>query len=146
MEATDDGAIAVTDIYDRKPRRSWSRGRVTLLGDAAHAMTPNLGQGAAQALEDAVVLAAELASGADVAASLRRYEAARKPRANRIVRLSRRAGMLAQAHSRIGRTLGSAAVRSMPKRLQIRQRDRIVAFDPPLVSTKIGAATGVPEG
>lgn len=57
IEATPESAILRHDIYDRKPLREWGRGRVTLLGDAAHPMLPNLGQGAGQGLEDAVVLA-----------------------------------------------------------------------------------------
>jgi 2-polyprenyl-6-methoxyphenol hydroxylase-like FAD-dependent oxidoreductase len=44
------------EIVDRDPIKKWGSGRVTLLGDAAHAMTPNLGQGACQAIEDGVVL------------------------------------------------------------------------------------------
>ncbi|MFE9022910.1 FAD-dependent monooxygenase [Streptomyces sp. NPDC007808] len=69
-------------LYDREPRRVWSTDRVTLLGDAAHAMLPHHGQGANQSLEDAVVLAHLLGSaGADgVAQALRSYERARRPR------------------------------------------------------------------
>lgn len=69
-------------LYDREPQRAWSSGRVTLLGDAAHPMLPHHGQGANQALEDAVVLA-RILGGADteeVAQALRRYELARRPR------------------------------------------------------------------
>ena len=55
--ATDEGAILRNDIFDRRPVRCWGSGPVTLLGDAAHPPTPNLGQGACQALEDALVLA-----------------------------------------------------------------------------------------
>src|ERR1700720_3570214 len=51
-------AILRNDIYDREPLPLWSENRITLLGDAAHPMTPNLGQGGCQAIEDAVVLAA----------------------------------------------------------------------------------------
>jgi len=54
--ATPESAILRNDIYDPDPLSRWSCDRVTLLGDAAHPMTPNLGQGACQAIEDAVVL------------------------------------------------------------------------------------------
>jgi salicylate hydroxylase len=69
----------------RRPLPRWTWGRVTLLGDAAHPMLPFLGQGAAQAFEDAAVLADCLASGrADPAPALRRYEAGRIERASRV--------------------------------------------------------------
>jgi 2-polyprenyl-6-methoxyphenol hydroxylase-like FAD-dependent oxidoreductase len=74
------------------PLPSFHRGRVALLGDAAHPMTPNLGQGACQALEDAVVLS-RLAAGTEpdaVTVMLARYTAARLPRTSEVVRWSRR--------------------------------------------------------
>ena len=72
-------------LYDRAPLRSWGRGRVTLLGDAAHPMLPFLAQGAAMAIEDAAVLAAELGRGRDdPEGALRRYEAKRAPRTARV--------------------------------------------------------------
>jgi salicylate hydroxylase len=69
-------------LYDRAPLPRWSAGRVTLLGDAAHAMLPFLAQGACQAVEDAAVLARLLAGAgaAEVPARLARYEALRRPR------------------------------------------------------------------
>jgi|RhiMetdeSRZDD1v2_1073273.scaffolds.fasta_scaffold459585_1 salicylate hydroxylase len=69
-------------LYDREPLATWSVGRVTLLGDAAHAMLPFMAQGACQAVEDAVVLARCLAVTAPngVPAALREYETLRKPR------------------------------------------------------------------
>ncbi len=76
-------------LLDRQPLRRWSFGPVTLLGDAAHPMLPFFAQGAAQALEDAAVLARHLtAGGADPAAALRRYEADRIPRTARIQDIS----------------------------------------------------------
>lgn len=72
-------------LFDRDPMKTWSEGRVTLLGDAAHPMLPFLSQGAAMAIEDAYVLAAALdAHGQDVASALRDYEAERLPRTSRV--------------------------------------------------------------
>lgn len=78
-------------LYDRDPLDRWTHGRVTLLGDAAHAMLPFFAQGAAQAIEDAEALAACL-QGADAAsapAALQRYEALRRPRASEVQLMSR---------------------------------------------------------
>src|SRR5262249_38666796 len=80
VEATKPAALLWNDIVDRPPERDWGRGRVTLLGDAIHPTTPNLGQGACMALEDAVVLAASLRAEPDVERALRRYEDARRAR------------------------------------------------------------------
>lgn len=71
-------------LFDLDPLPAWGAGPVTLLGDAAHAMCPFLAQGAAQAIEDAVIVAACLKAGTDIPASLRRYEALRQPRTARI--------------------------------------------------------------
>ena len=67
-------------LFDRDVRERWSDGAVTLLGDAAHPMLPFLGQGAGMVIEDCIVLARALALGGDLADSLGRYEAARRPR------------------------------------------------------------------
>jgi salicylate hydroxylase len=72
-------------LFDRNPLPGWGRWRITLLGDAAHPMLPFLGQGAAMAVEDAYVLARELArSPADTAAALQAYEAERIPRTTKV--------------------------------------------------------------
>ncbi len=70
LEATDEEAILRNDIFDRRPVHHWGSGRVTLLGDAAHPPTPNLGQGACQALEDALALADCLADQREPVSSL----------------------------------------------------------------------------
>ena len=82
-------------LYDRDPIPRWTRGRATVLGDAAHPMLPYLGQGACQAIEDGCVLAAALASMPEDAAggarALRaRPPAAREPRRARVARPRRR--------------------------------------------------------
>ncbi|MDJ1159405.1 FAD-dependent monooxygenase [Chelatococcus sp. SYSU_G07232] len=75
----------VWSLYDLPASRRWSRGRATLLGDAAHPVLPFLAQGGALAIEDASVLARELAARpGDVPAALALYEAARRPRAQRV--------------------------------------------------------------
>jgi salicylate hydroxylase len=81
-------------LYDREPLPGWSFGRVTLLGDAAHAMLPHQGQGAGQSIEDAVLLARCLGRARidTVAEWLGRYEQARKPRTEQVQRASRAAG------------------------------------------------------
>ena len=81
-------------LYDRDPIPRWTRGRVTLLGDAAHPMLPYLGQGACQALEDGAVLATALAAeAADPPTGLARYERTRRPRASQVVLTSRERGL-----------------------------------------------------
>ena len=78
-------------MYDRLPVDSWSRGRLTLIGDAAHPMLQYLAQGACQALEDAVVLADTMAAVGhdDPAEAFRRYQAARTERTARVQTLAR---------------------------------------------------------
>jgi salicylate hydroxylase len=85
-------------LYDRDPIPRWTRGRVTVLGDAAHPMLPYLGQGACQAIEDGAVLATALAAAlaaeaADPVAALARYERTRRPRASRVVLAARERGL-----------------------------------------------------
>ena len=81
-------------LYDRDPIPEWTRGRVTVLGDAAHPMLPYLGQGACQAIEDGCVLAAALAAEPDdPVAALGRYERSRRPRASHVVLASRERGV-----------------------------------------------------
>jgi 2-polyprenyl-6-methoxyphenol hydroxylase-like FAD-dependent oxidoreductase len=80
-------------LYDRDPIPRWTRGRVTVLGDAAHPMLPYLGQGACQAIEDGVVLATALsAEASDPLTGLARYERTRRPRASRVVLAARERG------------------------------------------------------
>ena len=116
IEAMVEDAILRTDVYDREPLdEHWGEGRVTLLGDAAHPMTPNLDQGAGQAMEDAVVLARCRHEGGATADSLRRYERLRCDRAAMVVRRPRRVGRVGQ----------------LENPLLCRLRDRALALIPP---------------
>jgi salicylate hydroxylase len=90
-------------LYDRGPLADWTRGRLALLGDAAHPMLPHLGQGANQSIEDAFALAAVLrdASPSDVPAALRRYAQVRRRRTDVVQANSRRSG---ERYDQVNRT------------------------------------------
>ncbi len=91
----------------------WGRGRVILLGDAAHAMTPNQGQGAAMAIEDAYALALAFSSGP--ADALKRYAALRHRRVRRMQLTSRRIGAISHWHSAAARNARNTLLRSLPR-------------------------------
>jgi 2-polyprenyl-6-methoxyphenol hydroxylase-like FAD-dependent oxidoreductase len=108
----------------------FDEGRVVLLGDAAHAMTPNLGQGACQALEDAVVLAA-YADRPDGAA---RYSAQRLPRTSAVAAASRRIGRLTRLADPVTTTLRDTAMRLAGRfgpSLVLKQMDPVLNWRPP---------------
>jgi salicylate hydroxylase len=77
-------------LFECRPIANWVRGRVALMGDAAHSMLPFLAQGAAQAIEDADALGTALDQGKDIYAGLRTYQAMRQARATRVQKESRR--------------------------------------------------------
>lgn len=121
IEATEPSAILRTPIYDRPPISSWSQGRVTLVGDAAHPMTPNLGQGACQAIEDALLLADSLQSAPTIAAALQRYESRRTKRANTLVQRSWQQGRVAHWEHPWGVRLRDTLLRMTPSLLLEKQ-------------------------
>jgi 2-polyprenyl-6-methoxyphenol hydroxylase-like FAD-dependent oxidoreductase len=131
VAATPDDAISGTGIYWRKPVKRWGEGTVTLLGDAAHPMTPDMGQGAAQAIEDAVVLAASLRDAATAEQGLRAYEAARMPRTAAVVRRSRQLGRLAQARNPVATWLRTILIGRMPAAVQQRQQATVIEYELP---------------
>lgn len=121
IEATDESRILRLSFFDRDPIDRWGEGRVTLLGDAAHPMTPNIGQGGCQAIEDALVLAECLHSAAAPADGLREYERRRMPRTSKLVKRSRRLGQFAQSESRLVAGFRNLMVRMIPPRAHVRQ-------------------------
>lgn len=113
IAATEATSILRNDMYDRKASRRWSSDHVTLVGDAAHPMTPNAGQGACQALEDAVALGTSVGQTSSLSDALKVYEHRRLRRANRLVMMSRQAtratqienGFLCAVRDTIGSTV-----------------------------------------
>jgi 2-polyprenyl-6-methoxyphenol hydroxylase-like FAD-dependent oxidoreductase len=106
--------MRLDELFDRDPIPEWGYGPVTLLGDAAHPMLPHAGQGAAQALEDAVALGRVLDGTVDVEAALRRYERVRAKRTRDIVLLARRNARLGSVNSAAGQWLRDMLIRVVP--------------------------------
>jgi 2-polyprenyl-6-methoxyphenol hydroxylase-like FAD-dependent oxidoreductase len=126
VAATERGARLSHRLFDRPPAGRWSRGRVTLLGDAAHPMLPFLGQGACSALEDAVALAAALDGTSEVETALAAYEDARRPRTAGLIKGSRQAARIALLGAAPLRALRNLAVAHTPMALRMRQIERVV--------------------
>jgi 2-polyprenyl-6-methoxyphenol hydroxylase-like FAD-dependent oxidoreductase len=113
------------DLRDAE-RIVWGRGRVWLLGDAAHAPLPNLGQGAAMALEDALALSRALETGNDVATAFERYVQVRHRRTSAIWRDSRRLGWIAQWSGPVATRIRNALFAWTPSSVGRRQLEAIV--------------------
>ncbi|MFJ8473047.1 FAD-dependent monooxygenase [Kitasatospora sp. NPDC094011] len=125
----------VRDIADPLPAHH--HGRVALLGDAAHAMCPFLGQGACQAIEDALVLAAPLTPAADLAAALPAYTAARLPRTTAVVAASRRTGDLVALRTPAATLLRTTALTLaglLPARALLSRSAGIYDWQPPALT------------
>lgn len=133
LDATRPDAVLHHDIHElATPLPAFASGRMALLGDAAHAMTPNLGQGACQALEDAVVLAAALSAEPTVASALARYDAERRPRSQSVSRAARQAGRVGQQLTHPWAiAVRNAALRLAPPRATVRAILRHAAWMPP---------------
>ncbi|MGW3462112.1 FAD-dependent monooxygenase [Streptomyces olivaceoviridis] len=131
LAAADEEVVMRHDIYALPPLAGFVTGRAALLGDAAHAMTPNLGQGANQALEDAVTLAALLDAHPRVESALAAYDRHRRPRTQLIARRSHRIGSVAQWHSAPATALRSLMFRTTPASVLLNALTPIVGWQPP---------------
>lgn len=135
-------ALPIEELAGRLP--SFRRGRCVLLGDAAHAMTPNLGQGGNQAMEDAATLAALLAGAADageevaraadesgIDAALAEYDRLRRPRTQRIAHRAGLLGRVLQARGPIVSRLRDTALRLTPSGVTARSVLAVQRWQPP---------------
>ena len=129
IEATSEADILKNGAYDRAPLRRWGDRRVTLLGDAAHPCTPNLGQGGCLALEDALALAKCLEKGTSVEASLRRYEVLRSHRATHLQQRSRLMGRIGQWENRVFVTSRQVVTSLLPARLFEHNLRRVYSYE-----------------
>ncbi|MFK4542518.1 2-polyprenyl-6-methoxyphenol hydroxylase-like FAD-dependent oxidoreductase [Streptomyces tendae] len=139
VQQTPEDAILSLPSCDRVFLERWGDGPVTLLGDAAHPMLTSLGQGAAMAIEDAVVLADAMARHTDdPRAGLRAYEDARRERTRAMVANARRTSDLEQLEHPVATALRNAFLRWVPKSVLARPLEAALTFTPP------GAGFGYP--
>ena len=127
IEATPPASILKTGATDREPNKNWGAGRMTLLGDAIHPTTPNLGQGGCQAMEDALVLARCFEKHGATEDALRKYEHLRHFRTATLTRISRYYGRVGQLEN-----IWARALRRMPLSLApelLAQRLMQIVFD-----------------
>ncbi|WP_454856338.1 FAD-dependent monooxygenase [Promicromonospora soli] len=131
LAATPEDTLIRHDVYYLRERLpAFVRGRVALLGDAAHAVTPDIGQGACLAIEDAVTLAAAIErSGID--AGLRTYDTLRRPRTERMARGSGRIGNVLQTRNPAAALVRNAVASAVPTSLLLRLAGSAFAWDPP---------------
>jgi 2-polyprenyl-6-methoxyphenol hydroxylase-like FAD-dependent oxidoreductase len=115
LAATGAGDVLRNDLYDRDQVRVWSRGPVTLVGDAAHPMRPHLGQGGCQGLEDAAVLARFVAQVDDLSTAFARFARFRRPRARALVRESQLIGRVVNLRPAALSALASRATVLIPE-------------------------------
>jgi len=129
IAAAREDSILRNDIYDLAPLTQFAQGRVALLGDAAHAMTPNLGQGACQAIEDAVVLAVCLKKAGHMEPALLEYERRRLPRTRQILIRSRQFGGIAQIQNPALCWLRDSALRLAPHSTTTREAQALLGVE-----------------
>ncbi|HEX7773523.1 MAG TPA: FAD-dependent monooxygenase, partial [Pyrinomonadaceae bacterium] len=129
IEATPPSSILKTRAFDRPATRTWGRGRMTLLGDAIHPTTPNLGQGGCLAMEDAMVLARCFERYGANEAALRRYERARHKRTSAVSIYSRYYGNIGQWENVWARGLRRTALALVPESLAQRLMRIVFEYD-----------------
>ncbi|UXP30973.1 FAD-dependent monooxygenase [Reichenbachiella agarivorans] len=132
IQHSDDKNLLWNDLFDIKPLQNFAFDRIVLIGDAAHASTPNLGQGAGQAVEDAVVLAQCMKQHQHFELVFKSFEQLRLSRTQWITDTSLKLGQLAQIENPLLIKLRNAAFKRMPKFLDHRQMKKIeaVSFSP----------------
>lgn len=126
IEATSQSQIIVNEMTDLKPIFKWQKKNVGLIGDAAHATTPNLGQGACQAIEDAYAFVKLLDAGFSIDETFKHYEKIRLNKAHFIVNTSWRIGKMAHLENKFTISLRNAMMRNFPKSANKKQFNKIM--------------------
>ena len=129
LEATDEAEISKNGARDCAPLQQWGKGMVTLLGDAAHPCTPNLGQGGCMALEDALVLAKCVEKEPQLEVALRHYESLRFHRTKHIQQRSLLMGRIGQWESSLFVTGREIVTRILPPAFIERNLRRVYSYE-----------------
>ncbi len=122
--ATPKNRINTAEISDLSPTKTWFQAHVCLMGDAAHAMTPNLGQGACQAIEDAYVLS-ECLSKYEVNTAFEKFQQLRLPKAHRVVKTSWSVGKMSHMTNPFLIRLRNGLLRLTPSSVSRKQSEHI---------------------
>ncbi|MFT4018556.1 MAG: FAD-dependent monooxygenase [Agriterribacter sp.] len=129
LNQTLEGALIWNDIIDLKPIPKYVFGNILFLGDAAHATTPNMGQGACQAIEDAAVLYDELLKGGELNDIFLRFEKRRLKRTHFITNQSACIGKMAQTINPLMIKVRNAIFRAMPESIKEKQFKQLYNTD-----------------
>lgn len=129
ISQTRESDLIWNDIYDIAPLKSFATHNIALIGDAAHATTPNMGQGACQAIEDAVILANEAHKTLDIPTAFRNFEQKRLKRTRKVIEQSRRIGQIAQLENPLLISIRNLGMRISPKWLYKKQVRFLNAVD-----------------
>ena len=117
------------DIVDLDPISQFAFDRILLVGDSAHATTPNMGQGACQAIEDAVVLKEEIAAATNPLQAFKNFEKRRLPRTHKIVHASWKLGQIGQLQNCCLRAIRNFVFRRMPASIGRKQLEFLFQVD-----------------
>lgn len=128
IKNTPAGKVIRADLYDLKPVHCWYNNKACLLGDAAHATTPNLGQGACQAIEDAYVLS-RLLEKYSLEKSMQLYPEIRRKKAHGVVNLSWTFGKIAHLNNLFAVTIRNRLLKYTPVKTNLRQMDKLFTLD-----------------
>ena len=126
--STNGNGIIRNDLFDFKPLKKWTDGKTALIGDAAHATTPNLGQGACQAIEDAYVIAQQLSINENAELGFKLFEGKRIKKATYITNTSWQFAQITNT-SGIIKSVLIGLLRMMPNTINDKQLDKIYSLD-----------------
>lgn len=131
LNSTKDDELIWNDIYDFKPIDQYAFERTLLIGDAAHATTPNMGQGACQAIEDAIILSGCLTGNAHTEEAFKRFESLRVKRVTKIINTSWNMGKIAHLKNPLISTIRNNIFQWMPENIKQKQLEFLynVHFD-----------------